>query len=116
MNKSDYKQIAKNIQHYRNLRHLTQEQVAAKLDIDSNYYSKLEQGRRRFTLEKVVSVCQVLQVTPDRVIPPKTYMPSSEKLDKERTDLINEIDALLSEASVKHLIFLKHMLEEVKSL
>ncbi|MBR6358287.1 MAG: helix-turn-helix transcriptional regulator [Lachnospiraceae bacterium] len=114
MKKSEFKQIAKNIKLYRNLRNLTQEQVAAKLDIDTNYYSQLEQGRRRFTLEKVVGICRILNVNPDKIIPSDSTIVMEDSAERKKT--IEDVNSLVSEMSTNQLVFIKHVIEEMKLL
>lgn len=60
--------IAKNIKKYRLLNQLTQEQLASKLNMDTQYYAQVERGERKFTLEKVILACQVLRVNIQDII------------------------------------------------
>jgi len=62
MSESTVKTIAKNIEKYRLLNQLTQEELASMLNMDTQYYAQIERGERKFTLEKVILVCQVLHV------------------------------------------------------
>ena len=61
----DYKaleNIPKNIKKYRLANKLTQEQLAEKLNLDTQYYAQLERGERNFTIDKIVSACLVFNI------------------------------------------------------
>ena len=62
MSEEDIRTIAENVKKYRLLNHMTQEELAEKLDMDTQYYAQIERGERRFTLEKIIKVCRVLNV------------------------------------------------------
>lgn len=67
----NYKRIAHNIKALRKLHHLTQAQLAEKLDMDTQYYAVLERAdspNRNFTLEKVLTACKVFNCTPNDII------------------------------------------------
>lgn len=68
MEKDTMNQISKNIKNYRLLHHMTQETLAAKLHLDTQYYAQLERGERNFTLEKIISVCKIFHVGIEDII------------------------------------------------
>ena len=64
-------EIAGNIKRIRKEHSLTQKQMSEKLKIDAQYYARLERGddpQRRFTLEKIMMVCAMFNVTPNDIV------------------------------------------------
>ena len=53
MEQNSLSTIAKNIKKYRLLNNMTQEELAQKLFLDTQYYAQLERGKRNFTIEKI---------------------------------------------------------------
>lgn len=73
-----YSTIASNIKKLRKFHYLTQVEMAKLLNIEPQYYARLERGDdpdRKFTLEKVIMVCSIFRVTPNDII---TKLPSVE--------------------------------------
>ena len=67
----NYKRIAHNIKNLRKNHHMTQAQLAEKLDMDTHYYSVIERAdtpNRNFTLEKVLTACHIFNCTPNDII------------------------------------------------
>lgn len=54
--------IATNIKRVRRIKSLTQEQIAGKLDISQNAYSKIELGHSKLTVERLFQIAQILDV------------------------------------------------------
>ena len=68
---ASFTEIALNIKKIRKDHDLTQKQMAERLQMDTHYYSILERGddpKRKFTLEKVIMVCALFDVTPNDII------------------------------------------------
>lgn len=66
-----FNDIAMNIKKIRKDHDLTQKQMSKLLNIDTQYYSRLERGddpKRRFTLEKIILACALFNVTPNEII------------------------------------------------
>lgn len=53
MNEKVMIQVHENIKKYRKLNNMTQEKLAAALEMDPQYYAQLERGERNFSLEKL---------------------------------------------------------------
>jgi len=68
MAKTNFKQISQNIKKYRLLNNMTQEDLAAALELDPQYYAQLERSERNFTLEKVIRLCSILHVNIEDII------------------------------------------------
>lgn len=59
--------IGNNIKNIRELKNLTQEFVAEKLDISQSAYSRLEKGEIKISKEKLVQIAKVLEVKPEDI-------------------------------------------------
>ena len=59
--------IGNNIKNIRELKNLTQEFVAEKLDISQSAYSRLEKGEIKISKEKLVQIAEVLEVKPEDI-------------------------------------------------
>ncbi|MBO4679025.1 MAG: helix-turn-helix transcriptional regulator [Lachnospiraceae bacterium] len=108
MKEKDFRKIADNIRKYRKLNNLTQEQMAYALDLDTQYYSQLEQGRRHFTLERVLDCCEILNVKIENIVP----TPSSSKEDT--SDLVKSINDKISTFSRKELLLIDKLIGDMK--
>ena len=78
-----YSTIASNIKKLRKFHYLTQVEMAKLLNIEPQYYARLERGDdpdRKFTLEKVIMVCSIFRVTPNDII---TKLPSVEPVTEK---------------------------------
>ena len=64
----DYQLLGKRIAKLRRERGLTQERVAELADISNNFISHIETSRSIPSLETVLKLCDVLQVTPDALL------------------------------------------------
>ncbi len=61
----DYALIGRRIRYYRKLRHMTQAQLAEYAGTVDNYVSMIESGYKKPSLEMLVSICNVLNITMD---------------------------------------------------
>lgn len=61
----DYALIGRRIRYYRQLRHMTQAQLAEYAGTVDNYISMIESGYKKPSLEMLVSICNVLNITMD---------------------------------------------------
>lgn len=59
--------IGNNIKNIRELKNLTQEFVAEKLDISQSAYSRLEKGEIKISKEKLVQIAEILEVKPEDI-------------------------------------------------
>lgn len=79
-----YSTIASNIKKLRKSHYLTQVKMAKLLNIEPQYYARLERGDdpdRKFTLEKIIMVCSIFRVTPNDII---TKLPSVEPVTERK--------------------------------
>lgn len=106
MTEKEYKDIAENIRAYRLARGLTQEQMAERLYIDTQYYAQLEQGRRHFTLERIVDSCRILNASIEDIV----------KLDFDKKDtskIVESISSRLKGADYKELLIVERIVRNI---
>lgn len=115
MDKSVYAKIANNIRKYRKFNKLTQEVMAEKMGLDSQYYAQLEQGRRNFTIEKVIDSCNILHVKIEDVVPTISFE-NQNAMDEKKNILIANISSKLANASVKDLILIEKFIDDFISV
>jgi transcriptional regulator with XRE-family HTH domain len=60
--------VAANIRKVRDLRNYTQDYLAAKLGISQNAYSKIELGYSKISLERLFSICNILEIEVNRLL------------------------------------------------
>ena len=105
--------IAGNIKKYRKLCKMTQADVAEKLSLDTQYYSQLERGERNFTIEKIAILCEIFDVTPDKIIELKP----KDKCDNEiRNNYVRSISAKLTALDIMQLKILDRFINEILPL
>ena len=63
--KIDYSQLGKNIARYRKFNGLTQEKLAEYIDLSNNHVSNIENNHSVPSLETLIKICEVLNITPD---------------------------------------------------
>ena len=66
--KDSFQAVAFNMKKLRDKYALTQKEMSSKLNIDPQYYARLERGddpKRKFTLEKVFLACALFKVQPN---------------------------------------------------
>ena len=64
----DYTTIGKRIRDRRRSRHISQEQLAELIDRSTVFVSNLENGKKGASLESIVSICIVLDLSIDELI------------------------------------------------
>ena len=104
---ASFTEIAKNIKNLRKEHGLTQKQMAERLQMDTHYYSILERGddpKRKFTLEKVIMVCALFDVTPNDII---SKIPKGDADDYNMLELQKNIRTGLKKLSPEKLKGLK---------
>lgn len=61
--KVNYELIGKRIKEHRQRRNLTQEMLAELIEMSPGYMSLIETGRKKASLETLLSICRVLSIT-----------------------------------------------------
>lgn len=64
----DYKEIGFRIRKMRRAHHLSQEQLAEKVDISTTHMSHIETGKTKLSLLVLVDLAQALHVSTDRLL------------------------------------------------
>ena len=78
-----FQAIAQNIKKVRLKNALTQKQMSEMLDINSQYYARLERGgepNRNFTLDKIFLICSLFNISPNDLM---TKLPDVEETNLE---------------------------------
>lgn len=57
--------FANNLKSYRQQAELTQQDIADKMNVTKGLYSKYERGIIQLDYDKIVSVCKILDITPN---------------------------------------------------
>ena len=94
----DYILLGQRIRRYRQEKNLTQEQLAELVGISPSFLGHIERGSRIASLETVMKFCEVLDVTPNRllsnVLQPDMALPETITLAPQ--EFLQEVARLLS--------------------
>ncbi|MCF2221004.1 helix-turn-helix transcriptional regulator [Chryseobacterium sp. PS-8] len=84
--------IGNKIKNIRELKNLTQEYVAEKLDISQAAYSKLESGETKVSKEKLAQIAEALEVTPEDIksFDSKKYFNNVGNVEGDNSNSYNE--------------------------
>lgn len=85
--------FGENLQYYRKREEITQEQLAEKMEVSRQTISKWEAGQSVPELEKLVTLCEVFQVSADYLLKPSELDQLSiktEMLEKQQQELAME--------------------------
>ena len=95
----DYIALGRRIRHYRKHRGLTQERLAELAEISPSFMGHIERGSRKASLETIVRLCHVLQVTPNDLLgaPAVDQVQGSYYVTVSPERLLQEIALLLQE-------------------
>ena len=64
----DYKLLGMKVRLFRRKRGMTQEQLAERADLSASFIGHVERGTRISSLETLMKLCHVLQVTPNDLL------------------------------------------------
>lgn len=98
----DLSAIGMRIQKQRNFLKLTQQEIYDKLDVSHNHYSRIENGHAAPSLELLVNICEMLDISIDYVITgnvsndknPDFVKKFNQLTNKQKQYIINQIDAI----------------------
>ena len=107
MNRKIPDSISRNIKKYRLLNHMTQEQLAELLNLDTQYYAQLERGERNFTIEKIICLCSIFQIGIEDII----EISPAEKADN--TKYLQELIPKLENLSHSQLVLVENFITEI---
>lgn len=101
--------ISRNIKKYRQLNHMTQEELAGKLFLDTQYYAQLERGERNFTIEKIALACSIFHVGIEDII----ELQDQDSTTSDTTTYITEITEQLDKLTHSQLLLVKKFIADV---
>lgn len=99
----NYKEIGTRIRKYRKLKNISQEELAEKIDISTTHMSHIETGSTKLSLQVLVDIAQILEVSTDALIFEKT---SKLKIQK--------IETILSDCTENEIAFITKIVETSK--
>lgn len=109
MNQNISLSISQNIKKYRQLNHMTQEELAGKLFLDTQYYAQLERGERNFTIEKIALACSVFHVGIEDII----ELDTTHKKIYDTSSIISEIVDQLAPLTQSQLLLIQKFIKDV---
>ena len=83
------KQFGKNLKHYRELKNLTQEQLAEKIEMNVRSLSFIECGTNFVTAKTLEKICKILEISPKQLFDFDYPAKQTQDLKNEITGLIN---------------------------
>lgn len=107
MKKNGNNAISQNIKKYRLLNHMTQEELAKELYLDTQYYAQLERGERNFTIEKITQLCSVFHIGIENIIELETQEA------EDTQEYIDKLSAKLHTLSQTQLSLLERFIDEI---
>ena len=108
-----FSDIAANIKKIRKQNDLTQKEMSTLLQIDPQYYARLERGddpKRCFTLEKIIMACTLFGVAPNDIV---SKLPDGDQVFYDRMNVERDIRRSIKELSSEQLRGLKKYVESM---
>ncbi len=97
--KTDYVLIGERIKFWRQQRGVTQEQLAEMVELTPGFISLIETGKKRASLETLLSICRALNITPNDLLVGNQIIQ-----DTDYNTEFSELTVKLNE-SERHLVF-----------
>jgi len=88
----DYGVIGERLKNARKQKHLTQEQLAEKIDVSIAFLSRIERGSSQINLKRLSQICEILDVTEGDILNGSSSK-SSKYLDFEFANLLKNCSA-----------------------
>ena len=82
------------IKYYRELKHLTQEDLAEKINVSRSLIAKWEQGRGVPSVENLEAICDALEIKVDDIVPYSTVVETS-RTNKKKINIILIVVAVI---------------------
>ena len=89
--KVDYVLLGERIKFWRQQRNLTQEQLAEIVGVTPGFISLIEIGKRRVSLESLLSICTELEITLNELLV-GNQLPQPSDYNTEFSELISKLD------------------------
>ena len=110
----DYKIVGRRVKEYRNRLNLTQEELAFGIGTSASYVSSIERAAKKPSLDKLADIGEVLGVTVNDLIYPKTFHGDnitdiksgflkrlSQYSEAEQSIIFDNLDAIVNIVSAK---------------
>lgn len=85
----DYSVIGERLKKARKEKHLTQEQLAEKIDVSIAFLSRIERGSSQINLKRLTQICELLDITEGDILN-GTSSKSTKYLNNEFTSLLKD--------------------------
>ena len=89
--KVDYVLLGERIKFWRQQKNLTQEQLAEKVGVTPGFISLIEIGKRRVSLESLLSICTEVEITLNELLV-GNQIPQPSDYNTEFSELISKLD------------------------
>lgn len=93
--------VAKNLKHYRELKKLTQRELAEKIGVKHNTISSWENGTNSIDVSVLMQICDLLGVTLDEIYRGKKYEEAITKLSEKEQHVLYLLNKLPIEEQLK---------------
>jgi transcriptional regulator with XRE-family HTH domain len=103
--------IGKNIRKYREARHLTREDLAEDIGLDTGYLGMCERGERQLGLNKTIEVINYFGITPNDILPTEANAES-----KNHDEYIDELNRLINDFSDNQLVAVIGVVKSLSTL
>ena len=110
MNEKVMVQVHENIKKYRKLNNMTQEKLAAALEMDTQYYAQLERGERKFSLDRIIKICSILHVNIEDIV---DVTPIEGPGNESPAQKLERLLPLMDTRSEKQMLVLEKFIKEI---
>ena len=100
----DYQQLGQTVTSHRKKKQITQERLAEHLNVSTTFISKIERGKTQISLERLVQICQYLEINPTDLL-----YGSRQDASYIRT----ELSSLLAQCPEETLPLIKSLIQDV---
>lgn len=108
MNNINYKLLGKRVREKRKEQHFSQEELAFEAGISNTYISNIETGRKKASLETLVAISTVFEITLDELLSGNQY--------NNPSDYQTDIDALMEDCTNNEKRFIYELLRSSKQI
>ena len=96
----DYEALGRRIRQQRKMLDMTQEQLGQRVGVSTSYIGHIERGLKHCTLDTLISLCDVLEVTPEMLLQdslPSKLMSREYNMSSKTRSMLNDIANVLRE-------------------
>ena len=106
MNQNIHHSISQNVQKYRRLNNMTQKELAGLLNLSVQYYIQLERGKHKFTIDKLVQICEIFHIGIEKLVEVNLAT------DTSSDDLTEKLFCRIESLSYSQLIVIEKFISE----